>query len=101
MIWIPPAGSRTPHQGSVACTTGEALISTRSIEQVLLQHTPDLMRIPGVVGVGQGLHKGKPCIVVMVSVLTREIRRKVPDRLEGYRVRIHVTGEFRAGSREV
>ena len=54
------------------------------------------MEIPGVVGTAQTLCDGEPCIMIMAAARTPEIAQKIPDRLEGYRVTIQVTGEFRA-----
>ena len=63
---------------------------------MLADHTPELMAIPGVVGTYQGtLDDGTPCIKVMVVKRTRELERRIPDRLEGHPVRIDVTGVIR------
>ena len=68
----------------------------RPIETVLQAHTPELMAVPGVVGVYQGeTDAHAPCIRVMVIQKTPEIERRIPKRLEGYRVEIEVTGEIR------
>ena len=76
---------------------GEAAIPEKAIEQVIEERSPDLMEVPGVVGVGQGLSDGEPCVVVMVASALAELeRRMIPDRIEGYPVTIRVTGEFRA-----
>lgn len=69
---------------------------SRSIEEVQEAHTPEWMEIPGVVGTGIGLCDEEPCIKVFVARRTEEIEREVPEKVEGYRVRIEVTGEFRA-----
>ncbi|RMI06842.1 MAG: hypothetical protein D6681_08150 [Calditrichaeota bacterium] len=71
----------------------------KSIEQVLQEHTDYLMRLPGVVGVGQGEHKGKPCIQIYVIHLSTELKHQLPRTLAGYPVRVQVTGEIRALSR--
>jgi len=72
--------------------TGRALNPKKTVEQVLKDCTPGLMAVPGVVGTGQGLHAGKPCILIMVAVRVPKLERKIPDRIEGYPVRIQVTG---------
>lgn len=66
------------------------------IEQVLMIHSRDLMSIPGVVGTGQGLHEGKPCIKVFVVKKTAGLEKKIPGTLEGYLVIIEETGEVKA-----
>lgn len=75
---------------------GAPAVTSRPIEQVLAEHTPALMRIPGVVGTYQGETDGRPCIRVMVARDTPEIRAAVPRALEGWPVEIDVTGEIRA-----
>ena len=54
------------------------------------------MRIPGVVGTAVGLCDDKPCIKVLVVRTTPELRRAIPDSLEGYRVILDETGTVRA-----
>lgn len=73
--------------------TGEM---TRSIEEVQDAHTPEWMAIRGVVGTGIGLCDEEPCIKVFVARRTEEIEERIPEEVEGYPVRIEVTGEFRA-----
>ena len=69
---------------------------TRPIENVLRDHTAELMAIPGVVGVYQAaLDDGTPCIKVMVVKKTRALAARIPNELEGYPVRIDVTGVIR------
>jgi hypothetical protein len=68
----------------------------RPIEAVLKDHTRELMAIPGVVGLYQAaLEDGTPCIKVMVVKKSRRLEGRIPDRLEGYPVRIDVTGVIR------
>lgn len=71
-------------------------MAQKPIEEVLKDHTPDLMAIDGVVGTGQGLCDGKPCIKVFVKKLTPDLEAKIPKKLEGHPVEIEETGEFRA-----
>lgn len=71
-------------------------MTSKSIEQVLKEHTPDLMAIPDVVGTGQGLCNGKPCIKVLVANMSQQVNQKIPSKIEGYEVKVEVTGPFRA-----
>ena len=68
----------------------------RSIEVVQASHTDSLMRIPGVIGTGIGLCDGTPCIKVLVVRATPDLRKAIPDSLEGYRVILDETGTVRA-----
>jgi hypothetical protein len=69
----------------------------RDINQVLREHDDGLLAIPGVVGVFVGLlDDGKtPCLKLMVTRLTPELKRSIPRELEGYAVIPEVTGEIR------
>jgi hypothetical protein len=67
-----------------------------SIQEIQEKHQHDLMRIPGVVGVGIGLESDESVLVVMVAKDTRAIKRKVPKELDGYRLVIQETGVIRA-----
>jgi hypothetical protein len=75
---------------------GEKQVTAKTIEKVLKEHTEELMSIPGVVGIGQGLCNDKPCIKVLVIEKTPELAQKIPDIIEGYQVVIQETGEIRA-----
>jgi hypothetical protein len=71
-------------------------MSSKTIEQVLEKHTDILMRIHGVVGTGQGLCDGKPCIKIFVIKKTAELEKKIPRKLEGHLVMVEETGEIHA-----
>jgi len=75
---------------------GNDEMTARPIKEVLKEHTDSLMALPGVVGTAQGLCDGNPCIMVLVVEKTPELEKKIPERLEGYPVRIEETGEIRA-----
>ncbi len=66
-----------------------------SIEEVKEKHTPELMQIEGVEGVGITEHNGKPAIVLYVSD-KKKVEKKVPSEIEGHPVKIEVTGSFQA-----
>lgn len=68
----------------------------KTIEQVMQEHTRELMAIEGVVGVGQGLCDGKDCIKVFVAQESDELRQKIPSQIEGYPVEIVASGPFKA-----
>ena len=65
-------------------------------EEALKKHTPSLMSLTGVVGTGQGLRDGSPCITVFVIRKTPELERKIPRELEGFPVKIEDTGRVDA-----
>lgn len=82
----------------VACSgnrSGGATVAARSIEEVLAAHTDSLMRLPGVVGTAVGLCDGERCIKVMLADSSPTTQRRIPTRLEGYRVSVEVTGPIR------
>jgi hypothetical protein len=65
-----------------------------SIKQVKQQHEMDLLSIDDVEGVGIGEENDRPVIKVYVAGKTRELEERLPRELEGYPVRIEVSGEF-------
>lgn len=64
----------------------------RPIEEVLAAHTPEWMELPGVVGTGIGLCDDEPCIRVFLSRPSPEAEEAIPERVEGHRVELVVTG---------
>lgn len=81
---------RGTHQKATYETTVE------SIEEVLREHTPQWMSIPGVVGTGIGECDGRPCIRIMVVQKTPELLKRIPSRVQGFVVDLVETGRFRA-----
>ena len=74
------------------------MITKQPIELTLQAHTDSLMRIPGVIGTAIGLCRSDdptPCIKVLVVRSTPELRRAIPDQLDGWRVVIDETGVVR------
>ena len=58
-------------------------------------HADSLMAIPGVVGVYEGRSKsGETVLRVMLAARSAEAERRIPRRLEGYRVEIEVSGKL-------
>jgi len=68
----------------------------KTIQEVLKEHTPELMSIPGVVGTAIGEQKGELCIRILVIEKTPEMTKKIPSTLEGFPVVIQETGEIKA-----
>ena len=75
---------------------GEELMAKETVEAALSKHAGDLLAVPGVVGVAQGLCDGRPCITVYVVEKTPGSAQKIPAALEGYPVVIEETGEIKA-----
>jgi hypothetical protein len=71
-------------------------MSARPIQEILEEHTDRWMDMPGVVGTAIGESDGQPCIKVFVTEKSDRLRQKIPADLEGYRVVLEETGEFRA-----
>src|SRR2546423_3486147 len=81
--------------GALACSgakRGGAIVTARSIDDVLAAHSDSLMALPGVVGTAIGLCDGERCIKVFLADSSPDTKRKIPARLEGYRVLAEVTG---------
>jgi hypothetical protein len=70
---------------------------SRALSEVLAAHTPALMALPGVVGTAESkLDDGRPCVLILVSRMTPELRGKLPRDLEGWPVKVQVTGDIHA-----
>ena len=67
-----------------------------TIEEALREHTDRLMSLLGVVGTGQGLCDGQPCIKIFITKKTPVLLRQIPAEIEGYAVAVEETGEIRA-----
>lgn len=59
---------------------------------VIARNAESLMSIPGVVGVYEGASHGRAVLRVMVRSSADSTLRRIPRRLEGYRVEIEVSG---------
>ena len=68
----------------------------KEIREVLKDHTDELMAVAGVVGVAEGKSEGKPCIRVFIADNRPKIQKQLPSCIEGYRLLIEKSGEFRA-----
>ena len=68
-----------------------------TILKVKEKYERQLMSQPGVISVGIGRGEdGKPTIVVSLDGRRTETRKALPKELEGYRVRVEVTGPIKA-----
>jgi hypothetical protein len=68
---------------------------TVTVTNVLEQYSASWMEIEGVVGTGEGLDQGKPCVKVLVSSKTEAIK-KIPASVENIPIIIEVVGEIKA-----
>ena len=73
----------------------------RDINVVLAAHDKELLAMPDVVGVYVGtLEDGSTlCLRVMLAHKNPETERKIPRSIEGYPVRVEVSGEIRPMNR--
>lgn len=66
------------------------------IKKVMDDHVDELMSVPGVVGVAIGrLEDGNPCLQILVVRAGDELKKKIPEQLEGFPVVIEETGTIR------
>lgn len=67
----------------------------RSIEQVMNDHAAELMAIEGVTGVAISKNDdGTPCIMILILKDNDEIRKRLPDSIEGHPVCLFESGEI-------
>lgn len=74
----------------------EGEMPPKTIQEVLKDHTQELMSIDGVIGTAIGEQKGELCIKIFVVQKTPELTEKIPSTLEGFTVVIQQTGEIKA-----
>ena len=72
-------------------------MTRKDINSVLKDHDKDLLTIPGVAGVFVGLlpDDKTPCLKVIVVKETEDLKRRIPDSIEGYPVLIEEAGVIR------
>ena len=66
-----------------------------SIGDVKRGHEAELMRHPGVVGVGVGLREGRECITILMKVRDPAVEKVLPKEIEGFPTHIEVVGDVR------
>jgi hypothetical protein len=67
-----------------------------SISEVLDKYTEKWLKIPGVVGTGEGKAENKPCIMVFTNGNAKQIKKKIPKTVEGYKVVFEETGVIKS-----
>jgi hypothetical protein len=70
-------------------------MTEKSIQEVFQEHSAELMALPGVIGTAIGHIKDKPCIKVFTRKETVELKKKMPEQLEGYPVSLEVIAEIK------
>jgi hypothetical protein len=67
------------------------------IREVKRKYEPEWLSIKGVVGIGIGtLSDDSIGIIVSVKKLEKKIQKEIPDQVEGVKVEIQESGEFKA-----
>jgi hypothetical protein len=67
------------------------------IREVKRKYEPEWLSLKGVVGIGIGtLSDGSIGIIVSVKKLEKKIQKEIPDQVEGVKVEIQESGEFKA-----
>lgn len=69
---------------------------TPRLNEVLRQHTPELMSLPGVEGTALGLCGDTVCIKVFVSQKNPQLAQKIQSILQDYPFEIQQTGKIKA-----
>ena len=81
-----------PSRQERAAAQDTTRMTAPTITDVLARHTPELMKIPGVVGTAQGEQDGRPAIIVYVKAETDSLVMAVPSSLEGFPVKLQASG---------
>lgn len=74
----------------------EVPLDPKTIQDTLLEHTFELMLLPGVLGVGIGECGEEPCIKVLLVRESEELAERLPQSLNGYLVEAEVVGNIDA-----
>src|SRR5262245_10357278 len=78
-------------------TKTDVPVSAIPLADVIQKRAPELMKIPGVVGVAEGaLPDGSPCLRIYVVAKNPEIERALPTTLDGWTVDIEESGPIEA-----
>lgn len=67
-----------------------------SITATIERHSAELLEIPGVVGVAEGVANGEPVVQILVIRRSAALVARLPQTLDGHAVVIVETGEIRA-----
>lgn len=81
--------------GGATLNREEAIAMDQSIERAQEELTPQVMVLPGVVGIAIGECEGTPCIKILVRSKSRHLVGKIPSTYKGYKVRVDTVGEIR------
>lgn len=82
-----------PFMQSCSQDKNEKTMQKKPVEIIFEEHQDEWLAIPGVQGFYQGeAENGDEIIVIMVDKNTEEIRKALPDSVEGYPVIIEETG---------
>jgi len=82
--------------GVPAAAEGEKTVADKAITEVLKERTEALMSVRGVVGAGQGLCEGRPCVKVYVVKKTPEVEQKIRRIVDPYPFVIQESGRFQS-----
>jgi len=66
-----------------------------AVTAILESHTMEWMTIPGVVGTAEGVHRGKPCVLILVEKKTPKLQKTFPDRLNGIQLVLKEVGKVK------
>ena len=71
-------------------------MNQNSIAMAIETHGPELMELQHVVGIGESLCNGKPCIRVYLARADHQTLNEIPAELDGITVIKEISGPIRA-----
>ena len=71
-------------------------MASKTIARVIREHSSHLLKIPGVVGISQGLVGNQPYVRILVKQRTPALQESLPQVLDGYPVAVEITGPLEA-----
>ena len=69
---------------------------SKNIEDALRKGTLLVKTLPEVIGIGQGICEGEPCIKLFLIRKADDLEKKIPTDIDGFRVVSEVTGRVDA-----
>lgn len=72
-------------------------MSRAPLAAVIARHSARVLALPGVVGIGEGADAAGPCVGVLLASDDPDLVAGIPVTLDGYPVRVRVTGRLTAG----
>ena len=83
---------------SISASEQQGTMPSKNIEDALKKGAHLVKALPEVIGVGQSICEGEPCIKLFLIKNTHDLEEKIPTYIDGFKVVSEVTGRVDARS---